>query len=205
MIKIYLARHGQCEDNANGILNGHRNMPLTAIGLAQAKELAQKIKEKGIIFDEIYTSPLKRASQTAETITKHLNLGKPKKLDMIIERDFGEMTGKLTADISKLYSPDVIKTDTITYFLSPIGAETFPQLTKRAIKVLHFIKKNHNDQSLLFVTHGDFGKMLYAAYYNISWRNALTMLHFGNSELLLLCKYHSPEKAHIHQVRQYNF
>ncbi len=33
MLKIYLARHGQNEDNANGILNGHRDLPLTDIGL----------------------------------------------------------------------------------------------------------------------------------------------------------------------------
>ena len=32
MLKIYIARHGQNEDNANGILNGHRDLPLTDIG-----------------------------------------------------------------------------------------------------------------------------------------------------------------------------
>lgn len=31
MNKIYLVRHGQDKDNADGILNGHRNMPLTEI------------------------------------------------------------------------------------------------------------------------------------------------------------------------------
>ena len=48
MTKIYLTRHGQDEDNEKGILNGHRDMPLTDIGLSQADEVSQKIEEAGI-------------------------------------------------------------------------------------------------------------------------------------------------------------
>jgi probable phosphoglycerate mutase len=50
MTKIYLARHGQDQDNANAILNGHRDTPLTKIGLTQADQLSQKIKESGIVL-----------------------------------------------------------------------------------------------------------------------------------------------------------
>lgn len=44
MLNIYIVRHGQDEDNQNGILNGHRDMPLTELGKTQAQQLAQKIK-----------------------------------------------------------------------------------------------------------------------------------------------------------------
>lgn len=40
MTKIYITRHGQDRDNANNILNGHRDMPLTEIGMDQAGQLA---------------------------------------------------------------------------------------------------------------------------------------------------------------------
>lgn len=60
MLKIYIARHGQDKDNVRGILNGHRDEPLTILGQNQAKDLAEKIKEAGIKFDKIYSSPLKR-------------------------------------------------------------------------------------------------------------------------------------------------
>lgn len=56
MLKIYLARHGQNEDNANGILNGHRDMPLTEVGIGQAHEVAEKIKESGLTFDVVLSS-----------------------------------------------------------------------------------------------------------------------------------------------------
>ena len=32
-MKIYIVRHGQDQDNANGLLNGHRDTTLTEIGL----------------------------------------------------------------------------------------------------------------------------------------------------------------------------
>lgn len=44
MLNIYLARHGQNQDTASGILNGHRELPLTEPGIAQAEEVAIKIK-----------------------------------------------------------------------------------------------------------------------------------------------------------------
>ena len=41
MLKIYLVRHVQNKDNADGILNGHRDEPLTDLGFAQAHETAE--------------------------------------------------------------------------------------------------------------------------------------------------------------------
>lgn len=65
-MNIYLTRHGQDEDNAANILNGHRDMPLTAKGIEQAEELAAKIQAKNLRFEHVFTSPLIRARQTAE-------------------------------------------------------------------------------------------------------------------------------------------
>ncbi|MCX6825370.1 MAG: histidine phosphatase family protein [candidate division SR1 bacterium] len=204
MIKIYLARHGQDKDNEMGILNGHRDMPLTEIGLDQAKQVAQKIKDSKIHFDKIYSSPLQRAYQTAKIISDYLQVDAPEKNELLIERDFGIMTGKPTKDSKKLCSPDIIQAELITYFLSPEGAETFPQLIIRAKKLLDFIKSKHDGQSILMVTHGDFGKMIYAAYYNLDWQEVLTMFHFGNSELLLLSDDSSAEDSHIFNIKQHN-
>ena len=63
---------------------------------------------------------------------------------------------------------------------------------------------NHNDQNILLVTHGDLGKMLYAEYYNIDWREVLESFHFGNSELLLLAPDSPAENTHIFNIDQYN-
>lgn len=92
--KYYLVRHGQDEDNANGILNGRRDKSLTQIGIKQAEEAAEKIKASGILFDIVLASPLQRVFKTAEIICEALQIDPPIAEDLLIERDFGVMTGQ---------------------------------------------------------------------------------------------------------------
>lgn len=204
MLNIYLARHGQDEDNANDILNGQRDTKLTQIGIKQAQQLANKIKKSNILFNKIYSSPLQRAYKTAEIISNSLNYPPPEKLDLLIERDFGIMTGKEKNDIKKLCSPHIFETEAITYFLKPDGAETFPDLLKRAQKLLSYIKNNYQNGNILLVTHGDLGKMLYCDYYNLIWQDVLSQFHFGNSDLLLLSKDSHSSGSHLIKLKQYN-
>lgn len=204
MLKIYIARHGQNEDNAQGVLNGHRDLPLTETGREQAKQLALGITQEGIAFERVYASPLSRAYETAEIVATALGLEKPTALPGLIERDFGVMTGKPVSEIEKWCGEEIIKTETITYFLSPQGAETFPELLVRAKRTLEEIEAHHKTGAVLLVTHGDIGKMLYASYYNIPWREILTMFHFGNSELLLLAHDSKAAEAHVVRIDQHN-
>lgn len=204
MLKIYLVRHGQDQDNIRGILNGHRDMPLTNKGIEQALEVASKIKQSNIKFDYIYTSPLKRAISTAEIISNTIHCSKPQLCQYLIERDFGIMTGERIENIEKMCAPNVIKTETITYFLNPEGAETFPNLVDRARKILNKIKTTHTEGEILLVTHGDIGKMIYAAYYELHWKEVLELFHFGNSEMLVLSPDTQAGEAHIFRIIQHN-
>lgn len=204
MLKIYLARHGQNEDNANSILNGHRDLPLTKIGEDQAVELANKIKENGVIFNTVLCSPLIRAARTAQIISEVNDFPKPKVKENLIERDFGIMTGVEQSRVEELCAPNTLKTETINYFLSPEGAETFPDLLDRAGFLLKELEEEYEEGSILLVTHGDFGKMIYAKYYSLDWKDVLTMFHFGNSELLLLSDDSDAGEAHVFTILQHN-
>jgi probable phosphoglycerate mutase len=205
MVEIYIARHGQDEDNLNGILNGHRNTPLSMKGVDQAYDLAIAIKKSKLTFDAVYASPLLRANRTAEIICEELGLEEPEVLDLLIERDFGNlMTGKPVNKIEELCAPDVVKTDKVIYFLSPEGAETFPALLERGRRILNRVYDKHNKGKILLVTHGDIGKMIYANYYGLGWMEMLTKFHFGNCELLLLSQDSSAEESHIFKFEQFN-
>lgn len=203
-MKIYLARHGQNEDNRNGILNGHRDSPLTDLGRAQAQEAAQNIIDHGLQFDAVYSSPLSRAYETALIISDIVKQPDPVIHPLLIERDFGVMSGRPVESIKEYCAPDIIETDTITYFLSPDGAETFPDLLKRAKKLLAEIYEKHSNEIVLLVGHGDMGKMIYAAYYDLPWQDVITQFHFGNSELLLLSPDSSSEEARVFSIKQHN-
>jgi broad specificity phosphatase PhoE len=199
-----MTRHGQDQDNREGILNGHRDKSLTEKGIEQAHEIADKIKESNLIFDTIYSSPLRRAFDTAKIISETTSNPFPKKEELLIERDFGIMTGKKISDIESLCAQNIIKSDIVTYFLDAEGAETFPTLLNRAGKFLNFINKIHKDGSVLLVTSGDVGKMIYAKYYNLDWKDILTQIHFGNCDLLLLSENSPATESHVFKIKQHN-
>jgi broad specificity phosphatase PhoE len=200
-VKIFVARHGQNEDNANGILNGHRDLPLTDIGRQQARQLGEGILAVELQFDAIYCSPLSRAHETAEIVSEMLGMKKPIVVDSLIERDFGKMSGQPIEKIEELCNPHIIKTDMITYFLQPEGGETFPQLEERAKSAVSEVRNLHPTGSVLVVCHGDLGKMMYATVSNTKWQDALTKFHFGNCELIEL---ESGGRTHVIELEQYN-
>lgn len=205
MTRIYVTRHGQNEDNAAGILNGHRDRPLTPLGLTQAQELSEEMQKAGLTFDAVYASPLCRAYKTAEVVTDALGLPKPEVMPELIERDFGILTGRPISDIFSVCPPQqLFKTSVITYFLEAEGAETFPQTLKRARRALAQVEATHPEESVLLVTHGDLGKMLYAAYYDLPWMEILAQFHFGNSELLLLAPDSPAHETHAIRIAQHN-
>jgi broad specificity phosphatase PhoE len=203
MLKIYITRHGQNVDNKDNILNGCRDYPLTDLGREQAKELAEKIKERGIYFNCIYSSPLIRALETAVIISGTLGGPKPISEDLLLERDFGIMTGKTKLEIQDLCAPDLYTAQGITYFTKPEGGETFPEAMDRAGKLLEKINSKHQDGNILLVCHGDIGKIIYAKYYNLDWKTGLSEFHFGNCDLVLLSGDVNDEH-HVFKTQQFN-
>lgn len=198
--EIFVARHGQNEDNANGILNGHRDLPLTEIGRNQARQLGEGILAAELEFDVVYSSPLSRAFETAEIAASIADLPEPVVMDSLIERDFGIMTGLPIESIKDLGSDNVIETETVTYFLDPEGAETFPDLINRGESILQDIRRKHIGEKVLLVCHGDLGKMIYAAATNKPWKDVLREFHFGNGDLIDI----KGESVHKIQLDQYN-
>jgi 2,3-bisphosphoglycerate-dependent phosphoglycerate mutase len=76
---ITFLRHGESVGNAEDRFQGHADFPLTAKGRAQAQALAERWQADGLTFDRCIASPLLRARQTAEIISKALDL--PLELD----------------------------------------------------------------------------------------------------------------------------
>jgi broad specificity phosphatase PhoE len=90
--QIYLLRHGRSLGNENGFLQGQQDVPLTDEGRDQARLLAERWSEDQVRFDLIVTSPLSRASETAEIIAR--KLGCPLEKDaLLMERNVGNLSG----------------------------------------------------------------------------------------------------------------
>lgn len=105
-MKLYLIRHGETVDNVAGLYAGTLDSKLTNHGVEQTKRLGQYFARNGVQFTHIFTSPLSRASKTAEAIQQAQKQLKPGakdgptkqtgivKVDELIERDFGFYEGK---------------------------------------------------------------------------------------------------------------
>ncbi|WP_175989233.1 histidine phosphatase family protein [Bacillus sp. Marseille-Q1617] len=84
---IYVVRHGETDFNKEGRLQGRNGLPLNEDGQKQAERLRDLFKE--ITFDYVFSSPQKRAMQTAEIITGMQPIIEPR-LDVF---DLGEADG----------------------------------------------------------------------------------------------------------------
>jgi broad specificity phosphatase PhoE len=92
-MKVYLVRHGQVKNPHGinyGILPGWH---LSEDGIYQISELGSRMKEKGLSFCTIITSPLERAQESASILSQVLNV-QTKTDDRLLEWNMGEWMGK---------------------------------------------------------------------------------------------------------------
>ena len=96
---LYIIRHGQTELNTRQVLQGRSDSPLNETGIEQARKAAKRLR--GIDFSHVYTSPLKRAVQTAAIVVPGI---RPVADERLIEMDYGPYEG---ADLSRL-PPEIL-------------------------------------------------------------------------------------------------
>jgi broad specificity phosphatase PhoE len=95
---LLLARHGQTADNADGLILGRRDPPLSELGVAQARALAAAAQEATIAT--VWTSPMQRASGTAEIVSEAT--GAPVSvLADLAESDRGHWEGRPVAELRR--------------------------------------------------------------------------------------------------------
>lgn len=71
-MKLYIIRHGQTDWNVAGKIQGRRDIPLNAQGRLQAQALAAGMAKRPVTA--VFSSPQRRALETAQAIAKPLNL-----------------------------------------------------------------------------------------------------------------------------------
>lgn len=103
-LKIYLVRHGQTEANARRIFQGWLDLPLTENGRTQAHWVGDRLAQ--VELDRIYTSPLKRALETAQIIGQVLEASKRPEIILeaaLKEMNFGRFDGLSSAELEARY------------------------------------------------------------------------------------------------------
>ena len=144
---LYLVRHGETEWNRSGRWQGHADIALTEDGRQQARALAARLRAERARVDQIYTSDLMRAYETAEIIAAALGR-KAVPLPELREIDIGGWSGLTRAEIMQRF-PGAFE----TVLHAPDG-ETHTAFERRVVDAVLGLAEQHPGEHVMLVTHG---------------------------------------------------
>ncbi len=147
---FYFIRHGQTVWNVENKICGATDIELTPLGHEQAIETGKKIIEEGIKADEILTSPLVRAKDTAAHISEVTGI--PYRIEQrLIEQNFGryESTPRDGLEFHEAKK----------HMASRFGTgESMMQLAQRIYNLLDDISKD--DKTYILVAHNGIARIV---------------------------------------------
>ncbi|GAC1500997.1 MAG: alpha-ribazole phosphatase [Candidatus Saccharimonadales bacterium] len=154
--KIYLIRHGESQHNRDNIISGHVDPKLTKLGRQQATATKQRLAE--VRFDDVYSSDLKRAAETAAIIYGQ-NVPKNHQLESLRERNYGALDGqpsnKRQHIIDKHGGPVEAKFNQESWHIKHVpDMESDHEVAKRFIKAITQLARDNLGKTLLVVAHG---------------------------------------------------
>lgn len=162
-MRCCIVRHGETPWNAERRLQGHQDIPLNALGLAQARAAGTYLAEKHgrSCFSAVISSDLLRARQTAEAVGEALGLSVGL-APALRERHYGDFEGKTPAEAAAHaladYEALVARADLAA---APGAAEPLAEMVSRIEDCLIQLVKTYGDDTVILVTHGGVLDVLY--------------------------------------------
>ncbi|KAL6859093.1 hypothetical protein ACP4OV_018095 [Aristida adscensionis] len=159
--EVVIVRHGETSWNASRIIQGHLDAELNGIGRQQAIAVGHRLS-KEVKPAAIYSSDLKRAAETAQTIARLCSLPNVVFDPALRERHIGDLQGMKLQDAAT-ERPEAYKA-----FMShkrnqqiPGGGESLDQLSERCVSCLYNIVEKHKGERVIVVSHGGTIRELY--------------------------------------------
>jgi uncharacterized phosphatase len=166
---IVMVRHGETDWNRERRFQGRADQPLNDAGRAQARELAELLRDEPV--GAVYTSPLRRARETAEILAGDFGL-RPQPLDALLEIDVGAWEG-LTIDEVRAAYPGRADEDWRSGWDE---GETYDELTRRVLPALVELGTKHEGGHVLAVTHAGPLRAAMAAAMGLSYDDARPLI-----------------------------
>lgn len=179
MKKIYLIRHGETESNRKGIFRGRLDIPLSQNGKEQAKDLRGYFEDSPV--DAVYTSPLSRAVETAETVFPGHQVIKEPLLDNL---DLGEWSGMEKSIVQERFPRQwqdwVTRPESITF----PGGERLADVHRRSQLFFEKVLAAETE-AIAVVSHRSVVKVMIAAALGVA-KNYYWKFHLDNASVSLL-------------------
>ncbi|WP_238917871.1 alpha-ribazole phosphatase [Clostridium sp. YIM B02555] len=150
-MKLLLIRHGETEWNIKGKIQGSCDIELNATGIRQAEELSSKMLENKYNFSKIYSSKQKRASKTAEILSKATNV-EYAVIEGLEEMNLGVWEGLSWAEVKEKYPTEYEEWYINRRYTKTPKGESYEDMLKRVFAAIkNIIKENCED--VVIVTH----------------------------------------------------
>jgi len=182
---IIFLRHGQAKNNVERVLAGRTDgVSLTDKGINQAKSIAKFLKPMKI--SAIYSSPIERATKTAEIVAKHNKIDYTTD-ERLIELDMGKFTGLRYDKVFEKHGNVFLKFYEGQIEIAHNGVETFTEVKKRVLSMVDHVLKEHRDENVVLVTHMDPIKSMLAAVMDLKPQSLFELI-IANGSLTVFRK-----------------
>lgn len=151
MTRLYLVRHCEAEGNIKHVFQGSYDADISENGKEQLARLKERFR--GVQFDTIYSSPLKRAFKTAQAIDSFLK----KKIicvDGLREINGGHWEGKNFGLLPELYPDEYEAWANEPWNFSPKGGESMRHIYDRIWNTIISIMKENEGKTVVIASHG---------------------------------------------------
>lgn len=156
--RLCMVRHGETEWNAARRVQGQLDVPLSEVGRAQARSVAQALPEGR--FSALYSSDLERVRQTAAPAAQRLGL-EPRLDPRLRERHYGAFQSLTFAEAQASLPQDYARYVARDPEFDFGGGESLRDFSARAIGCLAAIAERHAGEEVLVFTHGGVLEMAY--------------------------------------------
>lgn len=183
MTQFILIRHGETLWNEQKKYQGESDLSLSQNGKRSIRKLSKAVQQFGV--DVLYTSPLKRARQSAAIISSNIGI-KPMSDSRLKEMSFGLWEGKISDELISAKDKDYLRW-LKGRWPSP-GGESLGDLRRRVRRFVKDCLKNHPGKKIVIVSHGGPLRMII----NLSRRQNLKSLFSFSlepSSLVILSRY----------------
>lgn len=159
--KLYFVRHGETDWNAEGRLQGQRDIPLNDLGRVQAEEVGAIVARLEPRFEDLayWASPLGRARETMEIMRARLGLhpSSYRTDERLKELSFGDWEGLTWAEVER-HSPRLAASRIADKWRTkPPGGENYEDVAVRLSAFAATLERPS-----LVVAHGGVGRALMA-------------------------------------------
>ena len=149
MTTILLARHGETDWNREGRFQGFADPTLNDTGRAQAAGLAAELA--GVELAAVYSSPLRRAFETAELLAAAHQLA-PAAVEALREVDVGSWQGLTREEVEARFPEQFARW--LDYGQGWQDGESYAEMARRVVAALLQLAAAHEGERILAVTHG---------------------------------------------------